>query len=110
LIITGNIGTNGGAISGYDLPTIFNGLFYTRRYNKHFISQLYKCISKFWYLSKWSFNSSSYKTLTTNANYANVSLQAIATILPNQTIDIRWNTDSEEIVMGNRTLTLIKVQ
>jgi hypothetical protein len=37
-IITGNIGTNGGAISGYDLPTIFNGLFYTRRYNKHFIS------------------------------------------------------------------------
>jgi hypothetical protein len=52
---------------------------------------------------------SSYKTLTTNANYANVSLQAIATILPNK-IDIRWNTDSEEIVMGNRTLTLIKVQ
>jgi hypothetical protein len=67
-------------------------------------------LGKFWYLSKWSFNSSSYKTLTTNANYANVSLQAIATILPNQTIDIRWNTDSEEIVMGNRTLTLIKVQ
>jgi hypothetical protein len=30
--------------------------------------------------------------------------------LPNQTIDIKWNTDSEKIMMGNRTLTLIKVQ
>jgi len=53
---------------------------------------------------------SSNKTLTSNANSANLSLQAIATILPNQAIDIRWNTDSEKIMMGNRTLTLIKVQ
>jgi hypothetical protein len=49
-----------------------------------------------------------YKTLTTKLKiykaYVNFA------ILPNQTIDIRWNTDSEEIVMGNRTLTLIKVQ
>jgi hypothetical protein len=53
---------------------------------------------------------SSNKTLTSNENSSNISLQAIATILPNQAIDVRWNTNSEKIVMGNRTLTLIKLQ
>jgi hypothetical protein len=53
---------------------------------------------------------SSNKTLTSNANSSNISLQAIATILANQAIDVRWNTDSEKIVIGNRTLTLIKIE
>jgi hypothetical protein len=37
---------------------------------------------------------------TSNANAANLSIQAIATILPNQAID-GWNTDSEN-AMGNK--------
>jgi hypothetical protein len=51
---------------------------------------------------------SSNKILTSNANSKPISLQAIATILPNQVIDVRWNR-FRKIVMGNGTLTLIKV-
>jgi hypothetical protein len=50
-------------------------------------------------LPKWVLIPGSNKILTSNANSANLSLQAIATILPYQVIDVRWNTDSEKIVM-----------
>jgi hypothetical protein len=46
---------------------------------------------------------------TSNANAANLSLQAIATILPNQAID-KVEYRFRKIVMGNGTLTLIKLQ
>jgi hypothetical protein len=110
-VITGDIGTNIGAISGYDLPTVFDGLFlYPGTTITTSSPNNTNAIGTFGIYQNGILIPSSYKTLTTNANYANVSLQAIVTILPNQTIDVRWSTDSEEIVMGNRTLTLIKVQ
>jgi hypothetical protein len=110
-VITGNIGTNVGAISGYDSPTIFKGSFLNAGGTITTLSpNNTNALGTFGIYQNGVLISSSNKILTSNANAANLSLLAIATILPNQTIDIRWNTDSEKIMMGNRTLTLIKVQ
>jgi hypothetical protein len=110
-VITGNIGTNIGAISGYGSPTVFNGSFLNAGGTMTTLSpNNTNALGTFGIYQNGVLIPSSNKTLTSNANSANLSLQGIATILPNQAIDIRWNTDSEKIVMGNRTLTLIKVQ
>jgi hypothetical protein len=109
--ITGNIGANTGAISGLFLPTVFKGSLLN---SGEFITTLSpnntKAIGTFGIYQNGVLIPSSNKTLTSNANSSNISLQAIATILPNQAIDVRWNTNSEKIVMGNRTLTLIRIQ
>jgi hypothetical protein len=110
-VITGNIGTNVGAISGYEYPTLFKGSFLNAEGTITTLSpNNTNALGTFGIYQNGVLIPSSNKILTSNANAANLSLQAIATILPNQTIDIRWNTDSEKIMMGNRTLTLIKVQ
>ena len=110
-VITGNIGTNVGDISGYESPTVFKGSFL---YAGGTITTLSpnntNALGTFGIYQNGVLIASSNKILTSNANSTNLSLQAIATILPNQTIDIRWNTDSEKIMMGNRILTLVKVQ
>jgi hypothetical protein len=110
-VITGNIGTNVGDISGYGSPTIFKGSFLNAGGSITTLSpNNTNALGTFGIYQNGILIPSSNKILTSNANSANLSLQAIATILPNQAIDVRWNTDSEIIVMGNRTLTLIKIQ
>jgi hypothetical protein len=111
-VITGDVGTNLGAITGFDPPTVFKGSFLYPGGSTLTTSSPNNtnALGTFGIYQNGVLISSSNKVLTSNANSANLSLQAIATILPNQAIDIRWNTDSEEIVMGNRTLTLIKLQ
>ncbi len=110
-VITGNIGTNVGDISGYGSPTVFKGSFLNAGGSITTLSpNNTNALGTFGIYQNGMLIPSSNKILTSNANSANLSLQAIATILPNQVIDVRWNTDSEIIVMGNRTLTLIKIQ
>ncbi|MFV8323901.1 ice-binding family protein [Flavobacterium sp. LS2R12] len=109
--ITGDIGTNEGAISGFGSPNVFNGsILYPGTTITTSTPNTTNAIGTFGIYQNGVLIPSSNKILTSNANSVNLSLQAIATILPNQSIDIRWKTDSEEIVMGNRTLTLIKIQ
>ncbi|MFV8323900.1 ice-binding family protein [Flavobacterium sp. LS2R12] len=110
-VITGNIGTNVGDISGYGSPTVFRGSFLNAGGTITTLSpNNTNALGTFGIYQNGVLIPSSNKILTSNANSTNLSLQGIATILPNQIIDIRWNTDSEKIMMGNRTLTLIKVQ
>jgi hypothetical protein len=110
-VITGNIGTNVGDISGYGSPTVFNGSFLNAEDSITTLSpNNTNALVTFGIYQDGVLISSSNKILTSNANSANLSLQAIATILPNQAIDVRWKTDSEKIVMGSRTLILIKIQ
>ncbi|MDI5951282.1 ice-binding family protein [Flavobacterium yafengii] len=110
-VITGNIGTNVGAISGYGSPTVFKGSFLNAGGSITTLSpNNTNALGTFGIYQNGVLIPSSNKILTSNADSVNLSLQAIATILPNQAIDVRWNTDSEKIVMGNRTLILIKVQ
>jgi hypothetical protein len=39
-----------------------------------------------------------------------VSLQAIATVVDGESINIRWKTDASELQLINRIMTLVKVQ
>jgi hypothetical protein len=110
-VITGDVGTNSGAISGFDPPTVFKGTILNTGDSMTTSSPNNRnALGTFGIYQNGILIPSSNKILTSNANSANISLQAIATILPNQVIDVRWNTNSEKIVMGNRTLTLIKIQ
>lgn len=110
-VITGDVGTNVGAITGFGAPNVFNGsILYPGGTITTSSPNNKNALGTFGIYQNGILIPSSNKILTSNANSANLSLQAIATILPNQVIDVRWNTDSEKIIMGNRTLTLIKIQ
>ncbi|MFM9827031.1 ice-binding family protein [Flavobacterium sp.] len=110
-VITGDIGTVAGAITGFGSPNVFTGLIlYPGVTITTSSPNNTNALGTFGIYQNGVLIPSSNKILTSNANATNLSLQAIATILPNQVIDVRWNTDSEKIVMGNRTLTLIKIQ
>jgi hypothetical protein len=100
-----------GAITGFGSPNVFTGLIlYPGGIITTSSPNNTNVLGTFGIYQNGVLIPSSNKILTSNANAANLSLQAIATILPNQAIDVRWNTDSEKIVMGNRTLTIIKIQ
>ena len=46
-----------------------------------------------------------------NSNYTNeISLQAIATVMENQPIEVRWNVTTGTLKLANRILTLINVR
>jgi siroheme synthase (precorrin-2 oxidase/ferrochelatase) len=46
-----------------------------------------------------------------NSNYTNeISLQAIATVMENQPIEVRWNVSTGTLKLSNRILTLINVR
>lgn len=110
-LFTGDIGSNLGLISGFELPTIVDGAFLAPGTSIITTSpNETSSLATFSIYQNGILIPSSSKILTSSERSVNVSLQAIATIDANQTIDIRWKTGSEKIVMGNRTLTLIKVQ
>lgn len=114
--ITGNIGTNLGAITGFEISTV-DGNFYNNNTpvgnpttsTAPAINDT-KTPATFSIYQNGVVISSSTKTLISDANAANISLQAIATITAGQPIEVRWKTASSRLTMGNRTLTAVKVQ
>ena len=111
-VITGDIGTMTGAITGFGSPNVFTGLIlYPGGTITTSSPNNTNALGTFGIYQNGVLIPSSNKILTINANAANLSLQAIATILPNQAIDVRWKTKAcRNIMMGNRVLTLIKIQ
>ena len=113
--ITGNIGTNLGTFSGFGSATL-NGAFVTKTtYTSSTSTTLSSpntndIVASFSIYKNGVLIPSSTKILTSAADLGNASLQTISTLEANQILDVRWNTGSEKIGMGNRTLTLIKVQ
>jgi hypothetical protein len=113
--ISGNIGSNLGALVGFESATVY-GAFVTNTTYTSITSTTITLTNTNSILASFSLYQngvlipSSSKILTSEADYGNVSLQAISTLDANQIIDVRWKIDSGKIMMGNRTLTLIKVQ
>ncbi|MDI6048148.1 ice-binding family protein [Flavobacterium yafengii] len=113
--ITGYIGTNLGVFVGFESANV-DGAFVT---NTTYTSttpttittpNTNSVLASFSLYQNGVLIPSSSKILTSEADYGNASLQAISTLEANQVIDVRWNTDSGKIGVGNRTLTLIKIQ
>lgn len=114
--INGNIGTNLGTITGFEVATVI-GNFYTNTTpvanpstNTTTVINDTKTPATFSIYQNEILIKSSTKTLISDANAANISLQAIVTITSGQTLEVRWKTESSKLSMGNRTLTAIKVQ
>jgi len=113
--ITGNVGANLGAFVGFESATL-NGAFVTSTTYTSVTSTTISTPNTNSVLASFSIYQngvmipSSTKILTSDADFGNASLQAILKIEANQSIDVRWNTGSEKIGVGNRAITLIKVQ
>jgi hypothetical protein len=116
--ITGNIGSNLGAITGLEISTV-NGSIVTN--NTPIVSSTpittttitennVNNLATFSIYQNGVLIPSSTKKLISNASTANISLQAIATISAGQPIEVRWKTAGAQLSMGNRTLTVLKLQ
>jgi hypothetical protein len=113
--INGNVGINLGAFVTFDTATL-NGAYVTSTTYTSVTStrvttpNTNNVLATFSIYQNGFLIPSSTKILTSDADFGNASLQAILKIEANQSIDVRWNTGSEKIGVGNRAFTLIKVQ
>ena len=109
---TGDIGTVKGLESGYSSAIIKGNLYPPDSYSTPglLIENNNKVLATFGIYQNGVLIPSSTKALISTANAANISLQAIATVAVGEPIEVKWNTGSDKIIMGNRTLTVIKIQ
>ncbi|TRX35259.1 ice-binding family protein [Flavobacterium restrictum] len=101
--ITGDIGTNAGAITGFAGIATVNGTIYSPGVNNN-------ALATFSIYQNGVLIANSSRTRELNVNTVDVSLQAIATVAAGQAIDVRWKVDLGTITMTNKILTLISVQ
>jgi hypothetical protein len=99
--ITGDVGTNGGAISGFGAATV-NGTLYGPSTG---ISS-----GTFSIYQNGVLVANSSRTRTSSVNTADITLHSIVTVSAGQAIEVRCRTDSGTLTLGNRILTLTKVQ
>lgn len=103
---TGDIGTNSGAITGFGPPTTLNGTIYSPGATT--TTTVANALASFSVYQNGVLLANS--TRTSSSNNAQISLQAIATVLAGQPVDIRWKTDVGSLTLGNRILTLLNVR
>ena len=117
-VITGNIGTNLGVVIGLEISKV-TGSIYTSTTpiikiepvtTTTYFDNNHKVQANFGIYQNNVLIPSSVKTLVSTASAASISLQAIATIVDGAPIEVRWNTGSDKITVGNRILTVLKVQ
>jgi formylmethanofuran dehydrogenase subunit C len=99
--VTGNIGTNTGAITGFGTATV-NGTIYPPG-----ASASSGTLSIY---QNDVLVASSSRSRTSSVNTADITLHAIATVSAGQAIEVRCRTESGTLTLGNRILTLTKVQ
>lgn len=106
--ITGDIGTNAGAISGFDSPSTVIGTIYPAGSSSSSSTTAINTLASFSVYQNGLLLANSRRT--SSSNNSQMSLQAIATVLAGQPIDIRWKIDVGPLTLGNRILTLINVR
>lgn len=106
--VTGDIGTNEGAISGWGSPSTVIGTIYPAGSSGSTSTTANNALAAFSIYQNGVLLANS--TRTSSSNNSQISLQAIATVLAGQPIDVRWKIDVGPLTLGNRILTLIKVQ
>lgn len=105
--ITGDIGSNVGLISGFTTSTLV-GTTYTN--SSPLVNIDANVLATFSVYQNGILVPNSSRIRRSKSDTTDISLQAIATVLAGQTIDIRWKTDVSALKVGSRILTIIKVQ
>jgi hypothetical protein len=101
-IITGDIGTNSGSLTGFE-TAILNG-------TKNYPGYSNNALATFSIYQNGVLIPNSSRTRTLNLNTVDIALQAITTLTAGQAIDIRWRVDQGTITLANKILTLISVR
>ena len=105
--ITGHVGTNEGAISGFTV-TLDSVSFLPSTAPYPLDNSIFAIFSVY---QNGVLVTNSSRTVITKVNKTDViTIQAIATVTAGQAIDIRWKTNLGILSMANRGLTLIKLQ
>jgi len=99
--VTGDIGSDLGAITGFGG---INGNIYTPSGT---ITTARNTLATFSIYQNGVLVANSSRSAYINATV--LPLQAIATIIAGQTIEVRWRVDQGPVLVGNRILTLVKV-
>lgn len=99
--VTGNIGTNLGAVTGFGTPTVINGSIFTP-------TGAGSALATFSIYQNGVLVKNSSRTRTVNTE--DISLQGIATVEDGQTIDIRWKTSLGILKLQNRIFTVIEIR
>lgn len=100
--ITGNIGTNLGPISGFETPTVVNGIILTPQTENTIGTTSFSL-----YQNGNLLLNSTRKSTSTNGQ---IILTGIAIVNNAQAIDVRWKTTLGEVKLENRILNLIQVR
>lgn len=108
--ITGHVGTNFGAITGFGgVGTTLDGLEFIPSTPPVALDSSIFAVFSVYQNGVLIANSS--RTVITKVNKTDViAIQAIGTVTAGQAIDIRWKTNIGVLSMSNRALTLIKLQ
>jgi hypothetical protein len=109
----GDIGTVNGLLSGYEsLTTVDGNLYGPSSFPTPGIvlDNNKKMLATFGIYQNDVLISGSTKSLISTANASNISLQAVVNVTAGQPIEVKWNTGLDKLTMGNRTLTVIKIQ
>ena len=106
--ITGDIGSNLGLISGFDAPSIVNGIIYGP--GSPLVNIDKNVLSTFSVFENDVLVENSSRIRRSKTPTVDISLQAIAKVAAGEAIDIRWKTDVSQLKISKRILTLIKVQ
>ncbi|WP_395066244.1 ice-binding family protein [Flavobacterium sp.] len=105
--ITGNIGSNNGAITGFESAAL-NGIICSPSNSSEYSNDT--AMATFSIYQNGVLVANSNRTRKSSVKSGDISLQAIATVTSGQTIDVRWKIDGGNLNVENKILTLINVK
>lgn len=105
--LTGDIGTNLGDISGFEYSSVNGSVF---KPGSTTVATTSKALATLSIYQNGVVVPNSSRTCASNLNTGSISLQAIATVSSGQNIDIRWEIDSDAIILKNRILTIMSIR
>lgn len=105
--VTGDIGSNLGLISGFLNSTVLGNTYGPQ---SELVTIDKNVLSTFSIYQNGVLVPNSSRTRRSKTPTTDVALQAIATVLDGQAIEVRWKTDVSQLKMTNRIITIVKTQ
>jgi hypothetical protein len=105
--VTGDVGSNLGLISGFLNSTVLGNSY---GLESELVTIDKNVLSTFSIYQNGVLIPNSIRTRRSKTPTTDITLQAIATVLDGQAIQVRWKTDVSQLKMSNRIITLVKTQ